>query len=225
MSDDLVKRPVLRIYTEATSDKGGIWAFQPYACVHTVFVEESNYRDLEDRAEAAEAGNARLRQRIQNQTDQINGLERSRRRLESLMAGADRRVAVAEADNARLRAELTNAADSLDWADAHLEDAGVVSANVRYGARDALALIDNPGKEVMPSEARSNRAAHDIGPGDQAVAGAAPVTVQEAARVLLKWEAQQGAVHDACSGVVKVYRFNRVLESLAALAQKGDSHE
>jgi hypothetical protein len=53
------------------------------------------------------------------------------------------------------------------------------------------------------------------------VAGAAPVTVQEAARVLLKWEAQQGAVHDACSGVVKVYRFNRVLESLAALAQKG----
>jgi hypothetical protein len=37
-----------------------------------------------------------------------------------------------------------------------------------------LALIDKPGKEVMPSEARTNRAAHDIGPGDQAVAGAAP---------------------------------------------------
>jgi hypothetical protein len=36
-----------------------------------------------------------------------------------------------------------------------------------------LALIDNPGKEVMPDEARTNRAAHDIGPGDQAVAGAA----------------------------------------------------
>ena len=54
MSDDLVKRPVLRIYTEATSDKGGIWAFQPYAVAHTVFVEESNYRDLEDRIEAAE---------------------------------------------------------------------------------------------------------------------------------------------------------------------------
>jgi hypothetical protein len=58
-------------------------------------------------------------------------------------------------------------------------------------------------------------------PGDQAVAGAEPVTVQEAARVLLKWEAQQGAVFGACSGVVKVYRFNRVLESLAAVAQKG----
>jgi hypothetical protein len=148
-----------------------------------------------------------------------------------------------------------------------------------------LALIDNPGKEVMPLDAGTTETqtqAHDIGPGDQAVAGAAPVqmiytnwrgetsrrmiiprrvwfgstdwhpepqwllkaidtekgemrdfalkdfggpvapvTVQEAARVLLKWEAQQGAVFGACSGVVKVYRFNRVLESLAAVAQKG----
>jgi hypothetical protein len=40
---------------------------------------------------------------------------------------------------------------------------------------DVESLYDNsPGKEVMPSEARTNRAAHDIGPGDQAVAGAAP---------------------------------------------------
>jgi hypothetical protein len=52
-----------------------------------------------------------------------------------------------KADNARLRAELTKAADSLDWADAHLEDAGVVSANVRYGARDARAAL-NTGKET-----------------------------------------------------------------------------
>jgi hypothetical protein len=37
-------------------------------------------------------------------------------------------VAGLTADNARLRAELTKAADSLDWADAHLEDAGVVLA-------------------------------------------------------------------------------------------------
>jgi len=36
-----------------------------------------------------------------------------------------------------------------------------------------IALIDNTGKEVMPDEARTNRATHDIGPGDQAVAGAA----------------------------------------------------
>ena len=53
----------------------------------------------------------------------------------------------AEAENARLRAELTKAADSLDWADAHLEDAGVVSANVRYGARDARAAL-SIGKET-----------------------------------------------------------------------------
>jgi hypothetical protein len=51
-----------------------------------------------------------------------------------------------QADNARLRAELTKAADSLDWADAHLEDAGVVSANVRYGARDARAASLSEGK-------------------------------------------------------------------------------
>ncbi len=54
------------------------------------------------------ADNTRLRQRIQNQTDQINGLERSRRRLESLMAGADRRVEVVEAENTRLRALLSD---------------------------------------------------------------------------------------------------------------------
>jgi hypothetical protein len=52
MTDDLVKRPVLRIYTEATSGNGGLWAFTPYKSVHTVFVEESNYRDLENRIEA-----------------------------------------------------------------------------------------------------------------------------------------------------------------------------
>jgi hypothetical protein len=39
---------------------------------------------------------------------------------------------------------------------------------------DVDSLYDNsPGKEVMPDEARTTRAAHDIGPGDQAVAGAA----------------------------------------------------
>jgi hypothetical protein len=56
--------------------------------------------------DALTADNARLRQRIQNQTDQINGLERSRRGLESLMAGADRRVELVEADSARLREVL-----------------------------------------------------------------------------------------------------------------------
>jgi chromosome segregation ATPase len=59
------------------------------------------------------AENERRRQRIQNQTDQINALERSRRRLESLMAGADRRVAVVEAENTRLREALEDIADGM----------------------------------------------------------------------------------------------------------------
>ena len=44
-------------------------------------------------------------------------------------------------ENARLRVALTRAADSLGWADAHLEDAGVVSANVRYGEKSARAAL------------------------------------------------------------------------------------
>ena len=63
MTDDLVKRPVLRIYTEATSGNGGLWAFSPYKSVHTVFVEESNYRDLEDRIEALTAERDQLYER------------------------------------------------------------------------------------------------------------------------------------------------------------------
>jgi hypothetical protein len=66
---------------------------------------------------------------------------------EDLCAEAKDRIEAMTADNARLRAELTKAADSLDWADAHLEDAGFVSANVRYGARDARAAL-NTGKET-----------------------------------------------------------------------------
>ena len=75
--------------------------------------------------EALQADNARRRERIQNQTDQINGLERSRRRLESLMAGADRRVELVEADNARLREVIVTE----EWAERmrHLDD-GVTPA-------------------------------------------------------------------------------------------------
>ncbi len=64
MTDDLVERPVLRIYTEATSDKGGIWAFKPYTWAHTVFVEESNYLDLKERIEALTAERDRLREAL-----------------------------------------------------------------------------------------------------------------------------------------------------------------
>lgn len=189
-------------------------------------------------------------------------------------------AAIQEAALREIAESLLSLGDNLTYiaaaTEAHLHsEAYALRANV-------LALIDNPGKDVMPDAAQSPPAGHDIGPGDQAVAGAAPVqmiytnwrgetsrrmiiprrvwfgstdwhpepqwllkaidtekgemrdfalkdfggpvapvTVQEAARVLLKWEAQQGAVFGACSGVVKVYRFNRVLESLAAVAQKG----
>jgi len=85
------------------------------------------------------AENERRRQRIQNQTDQINALERSRRRLESLMAGADRRVAVVEAENTRLREALEDIADGMGEM-SHAEIG-------RYAPAIARAAI-NSGKEA-----------------------------------------------------------------------------
>ena len=73
--------------------------------------------------------------------------EAAEKKLQEMQAHIDhadayhKAMLAAVAEHARLRAELTKAADSLDWADAHLEDAGVVSANVRYGARDARAAL------------------------------------------------------------------------------------
>ena len=48
----------LRIYTELTSDNGGIWAFKPFAMVHVCWVSELDYHNALDRAEAA----ARIRE-------------------------------------------------------------------------------------------------------------------------------------------------------------------
>ena len=94
MTDDLVKRPVLRIYTEATSDKGGIWAFKPYAFVHTVFVEESNYRDLEGHIEAltaqlAEDADARTQidHRLEELVGQVDALTALVREADDLIGG------------------------------------------------------------------------------------------------------------------------------------------
>jgi chromosome segregation ATPase len=84
------------------------------------------------------AENERRRQRIQNQTDQINALERSRRRLESLMAGADRRVEVVEEENAWLKAVLEDIADGCG--ETELAEIG------RYAPAIARAAI-NHGKE------------------------------------------------------------------------------
>jgi chromosome segregation ATPase len=92
------------------------------------------------------AENERRRQRIQNQTDQINALERSRRRLESLMAGADRRVAVVEAENTRLREAVVDAyiAGAMD---VHHNWQADRAPDFSEAARDYAAAL-NPGEET-----------------------------------------------------------------------------
>jgi len=64
------------------------------------------------------------------------------------------------ADNARLREALTVDPWGLGWR--------------KWQEHAATALNLKPREEVMPDDARTSRPAHDIGPGDQAVAGAAP---------------------------------------------------
>ena len=68
-------------------------------------------------------------------------------RFSPLPDEAAARIEELQAEVARLRAELTKAADSLEWADAYLKDAGVSSANVHFGAREARAAL-NPGKDT-----------------------------------------------------------------------------
>jgi hypothetical protein len=144
MDDDLVKR--LR------SCANGAWLFK---------TKQGDFGICDDAADRIEALTAEL-DRARDKSEAKDGMDGAvvyaiRRLLNEanvpLAAFIDDHVLnaiiqrnVAEADNARLRAELTKAADSLDWADAHLEDAGVVSANVRYGARDARAALT--GKET-----------------------------------------------------------------------------
>ena len=118
MTDDLVKRPVLRIYTEATSDKGGIWAFKPYTSAHTVFVEESNYLDLKDRIEALTAERDRaedelyeLQQTCITLRGENEALTAERDRLKAFVvsqgAQMQRQSEAAEVERDRLREALT----------------------------------------------------------------------------------------------------------------------
>jgi chromosome segregation ATPase len=107
---------------------------------------EAEVKELKARIEALTAERDALK--VQNEY-QEQMTRQADERSDYWKASAEKAEAdadAAETDNARLRAELTKAADSLDWADAHLEDAGVVSANVRYGARDARAALT--GKET-----------------------------------------------------------------------------
>jgi len=76
-----------------------------------------------------------------------------------------------------------------------------------------LSAALNTGKEVMPDDAQYNQPA-DIGPGNQAVAGAALPTVDELAQIIRIVDGN----HNLGAGELA----ERIL---SALAQKGDSHE
>jgi hypothetical protein len=84
------------------------------------------------------------------------------------------------------------------------------------GAFEILAVLAgmiSVEKEVMPSDREPARPASDIGPGDQAVAGAAP-TVDELAQIIRTVDGN----HTLGAGELA----ERIL---TALAQKGDSHD
>ena len=118
MTDDLVKRPVLRIYTEATSGNGGLWAFSPYKSVHTVFVEESNYRDLEDRIEAltarAEAAEAELKAMTAERDRAIDDAKYNAQYVDLVVHYRNERDAMA-AENERLREALIEERTETLW--------------------------------------------------------------------------------------------------------------
>ncbi len=59
--------------------------------------------------------------------------------MSNIARGCDLDTATARI--ATLTEALTEAADALGWAEAHLKDAGVQSANVTFGERDATAAL------------------------------------------------------------------------------------
>ena len=67
------------------------------------FCQSGLYTQAADRIEALTAEVDRLKDKVARQSEQITGLEASRRNLESLTAGAHRRVADVEAEVNRLR--------------------------------------------------------------------------------------------------------------------------
>lgn len=58
-------RKPLRIYTEQTSDVGGLWAFEPYAMFHVEFVEAGDYIAERNRSEALAAELIAARETLQ----------------------------------------------------------------------------------------------------------------------------------------------------------------
>jgi hypothetical protein len=116
----------------------------------------------------------------QDAVDAIRQLCRDNERLALRCSDAHALPAV-QPDAAAIReAALAEALAALYWAKANLQSLaaqcrqeGATFPMVDRAIQSALDVFYNPGKEVMPDEARTTRAAHDIGPGDQAVAGAA----------------------------------------------------
>lgn len=64
---------------------------------------------------------------------------------------------------------ITNTQSRKPWVE--VPEANKIAMRAGIGA--AIALIDNPGEEVMPSEARPNRAAHDTAPAGLSAGGGA----------------------------------------------------
>jgi hypothetical protein len=92
----------LRIYTEPTSDHGGIWAFKPFAMVHVCWVSELDYHQALDRAEAAEAHSATYRAQVDATLKDRALILAERDRTFALMLA---RAEAAEARVAELEAE------------------------------------------------------------------------------------------------------------------------
>jgi hypothetical protein len=112
-------------------------------------------RDQADRIEALTAERDRAIDDARDNAEYVDLVSQFR---------AERDAAVA--DNARLRGALDAIVDEYD---------GQMHGPILHTINEARAALDT-GKEVMPLDAGTTETqtqAHDIGPGDQAVAGAA----------------------------------------------------
>ena len=108
-------REPLRIYTEQTSDLGGIWAFKPYAMTHVEFVEVSDYEAQRDLVAVQAAELTRLRAQIAEARDLLS---RAAEALQSTGSSYPMRIAAeiralkGASEYDRARAVLTTRGDT-----------------------------------------------------------------------------------------------------------------
>jgi hypothetical protein len=115
------------------------------------------------------------------------------------------------------------------------EEAAKAAAQADYEARILSALDNNnTGKEVRPDEPRTPGPTSDIGPGDQAVAGAAGPFRASPSDWTEDFAHENGAYMCRCFTCGEQFfgykrrvtcRVCAKLEPVAGAAQKGDSHE